>query len=354
MPLDLFKTMSKTQTIQAIPWWSTASALDFGDIHIKRFSTPATFAVIAVHSIRRGPALGGCRCVHYSDPDAALYDAMRLARGMSYKAAMADLALGGGKAVIMRPSEPFDRVALFEAFGEFVDSLGGRYITAVDSGTSVADMDIIARRTAHVASTSSGTGDPSSYTARGVLRGIEAAVEHRLNKPDLRAIRVAIQGVGNVGYFLTELLHKARAEITVADVNTNAIERVVSEFGVNVVSPDEITRIPCDVFAPCALGGVLTRDVVQGLRTPIVAGGANNQLAEPGIGEQLVARQILYAPDYVINAGGLIQIAVPTERERLTKIDGIRATLKSIFELSESRKVSTAAIADEMAAARIK
>lgn len=345
---------TKTSANQSPSWWSTAYALDFGEIHIKRISNPNTFAVVAVHSTQRGPALGGCRCVPYADPDEAVYDAMRLARGMSYKAAMADLPLGGGKSVIMRPVQPFDRGSLFEAFGEFVETLGGRYITAVDSGTSVDDMDLIARRTRHVASTSSGTGDPSAYTARGVLRGIETAVRHRLKKDTLRGLHVAIQGVGNVGYFLAELLHQAGARITVADLNDNALERAVSEFGVQVVSPDKIIRITCDVFSPCALGGVLTRDVVAGLQAPIVAGGANNQLAEPGIDEQLAERGILYAPDYVINAGGLIQIALRTEPERLAKIDGIGPTLDGIFEQARRRGTGTAAVADDLAASRIR
>lgn len=336
-----------------MPWWQTAEQFDFGEVHIKRLSDFQTFAFVAIHNTQRGPALGGCRFVHYDTADDGLYDAMRLARGMSYKAAMADLALGGGKAVIMRPTQTHDRVALFKEFGLFVDSLGGRYITAVDSGTNVHDMDVIATKTQHVASTSAGTGDPSAYTARGVLRGIEAAVAYRLAKSSLKNIHIAIQGVGNVGYFLAQSLFDLGARLTIADVNVQAAQRFGAKFNAQIVEPDKIFDVECDVFAPCALGGVLTVDSVNRLKTRIIAGGANNQLFEPGVGELLVKKEILYAPDYVINAGGLIQIAVKDESERIEKIDAIAGTLKTIFEIADNRNISTAAVADELAKARL-
>lgn len=328
-----------------------ADALGFGDIHIKIDSVTDLHAIIAIHNTKLGPALGGCRCVPYPSTEAALLDAMRLARGMTYKAAISGLSSGGGKAVLMCPPEIKDREAYFEAYGAFVDELGGRYITAVDSGTSVADMDIIARRTQHVACTSesrAGTGDPSPHTALGVRRGIEAAVKSKLNRDDLEGVHVAIQGVGHVGYPLAQELFEYGSKLTVCDIDKDATERCVDEFGAKVVDPERIYDVPSDVFSPCALGAVINDDTLARLDTKVVAGGANNQLAENRHGDVLHKRGILYAPDYVVNAGGIIQIIIDDESILREKILNIYDTLTRIFEQSAKTNEAPHRVADSM------
>ncbi|MGE5183696.1 MAG: Leu/Phe/Val dehydrogenase [Acidobacteriota bacterium] len=287
-------------------------AYDYGEVHFKLDKATGLRAIVAIHDTRLGPALGGCRFIPYDNEEAALVDALRLARGMTYKAALAGLAHGGGKSVIMRPAAHFDRVALFRAFGRFIDDLRGHYITAEDSGTGLEDMEIVRTQTKHVTGVDpshGGSGDPSPFTALGVRRGIEACVKFRLAKDDLRGVHVAVQGVGHVGYHLCKELHSAGAKLTVADVDKLKSERVQREMGANVVAIDEVAKVDCDVFAPCALGAGLNDDTIPHLRAKIVAGAANNQLAELRHGDDLHARGILYAPDYAINAGGLINVA---------------------------------------------
>ncbi|MFQ5993670.1 MAG: Glu/Leu/Phe/Val dehydrogenase dimerization domain-containing protein [Acidiferrobacterales bacterium] len=328
-----------------------ALAQGFGDVHFKVDSTTGLAAIIAIHNTQLGPALGGCRCIPYRSAEAALFDAMRLARGMTYKAAISGLASGGGKAVLIRPPEINDREAYFESFGRFVDQLGGRYITAVDSGTSVSDMDIIARCTKHVACTSesrAGTGDPSPHTAVGVRRGIEAAVKFRLNKDDLDGVHVAIQGVGHVGYSLARDLAGRGAKLTVSDMNQRATQRCADEFGAVVAAPERIYDIPSDVFAPCALGAIINDDTLPRLNTRIVAGAANNQLAEVRHGDELHKRGIVYAPDYLVNAGGIIQIIIEDESEINEKILNIYNTLASILERSAATNTAPHRVADIM------
>lgn len=313
-------------------------------------------AVIAIHSTHLGPALGGCRFLPYDHFDAALLDAARLARGMSYKAAMAGLEQGGGKAVLMAPTAAFDRVRLFEAFGRAVETLGGRYITAMDSGTTPTDMDAIARHTHHVTSTSS-AGDPSPWTAQGVLAGMRAAVHARLGSADLHGLRVAVQGLGNVGMALLELLHAEGAELIVADMDPRRAQRAVERTGATLSSPEGIHREACDVFAPCALGAVLNAHSIPELNCAVVAGSANNQLAELRDGDTLAERGILYSPDYIINAGGLIYAALNHRSESQNniraRVEGIGSTLEDVFRCAAEERISTARMADQLAERRL-
>ncbi|NOZ51876.1 MAG: Glu/Leu/Phe/Val dehydrogenase [Gammaproteobacteria bacterium] len=332
--------------------FQTSEALQFGDIHIKTDPATGLRAIIAIHNTRLGPALGGCRFVSYESADDALLDAMRLAQGMSYKAAMSGIAHGGGKSVIVKPDVVQDRALLFRSFGQFVDSLSGRYITAVDSGTNVNDMDVIASQTKHVVSTSSsagGKGDPSPYTALGVLHGIQAAVLHRLHKDSLEGVHVAIQGAGNVGYHLAKQLSSLGVKITICDPKSTATQRFSNEFDAVVVNRAHIYDVACDVFAPCARGAILDANSVARLKAVIVAGGANNQLATPEVAQQLYDKNILYAPDYVINAGGLIHVSLDDENLITQKVSHIRETLMGIFERSASEKQPTSRVADRIA-----
>lgn len=332
----------------------------FGEVHVRRDEATGLRAIVAVHDTRLGPALGGCRFVSYGREDDALIDALRLARGMTYKAAITGLPHGGGKAVILRPPPGFDRAALFGAFGRFVDALGGRYITAEDSGTSVEDMEIVRRHTRHVTGLRGerGGGDPSPFTALGVRRGIEACVRHALGKSSLAGLHVAIQGVGHVGYHLARELRELGASLTVADVEPARAERVQKELGAAVVSTDAILGLPCDVLAPCALGAVLDARTIPELRTSIVAGAANNQLAEPARdGDDLHRRGILYAPDYAINAGGLVNVAeehrgYDAERSR-ARVMRIHDTILEIAARSKASGTPTWRVADAMAEERL-
>ncbi len=325
----------------------------FGDLHFKVDKATGMKAMVAIHSTKLGPALGGCRFIEYTNADKAIYDVMRLARGMSYKAALANLPLGGGKAVIIKPANTYDHEAYFHAFGKFINELGGRYITALDSGTQLSDMDLIAQHTSYIASLSSGNGDPSPSTAKGVLRGIEAAVKFKLGKDKLNGLHIAIQGLGHVGYLLASQLHNLGAKLTVADTNTLVVERAVKEFAATVASPDTIHTVPCDVFAPCALGAVINDTSIDQLQTSIIAGAANNQLAHTYHGQLLHDKGILYAVDYVVNAGGLIFAAskyFQTPKEKVNQqLDGIHTTLWEIFTRSQKTNRPTSEVADTLA-----
>jgi leucine dehydrogenase len=331
------------------------SNYDFGEVHFKLDKATQLRAIVAIHDSRMGPALGGCRFIEYQSDGDALIDALRLARGMTYKAALAGLAHGGGKSVIIRPRQRFDRVALFRAFGRFIEDLRGHYITAEDSGTGLEDMEIIRTQTKHVCGVDpshGGSGDPSPFTALGVRRGIEACVKFRLQREDLKNVHVAVQGVGHVGYHLCKELHAAGAKLTVADVDKLKSERVQREMGASIVQIDEVAKVDCDVFAPCALGAGLNDDTIPYLRAKIVAGAANNQLAEPRHGDDLNARGILYAPDYAINAGGLVNVAQEVKgydakaaRERTLKIYD---TIWEICDRSKRLGAPTHKVADIM------
>jgi len=338
------------QIAQELDVFAAAGAFGMEDVHFKHDPTVGLQAIIAIHSTRLGPALGGTRCVAYPSTGAAIRDAFKLARGMSYKAAIHGLPLGGGKAVLIRPSGPLDREAYFEAYGMFVDLLGGRFVTAEDSGTSVADMDVIARCTSHVSGTSA-LGDPAPHTASGVRRGIEAAVAYRNGGASLADAHVAVQGVGSVGYHLVAELVARGARVTLADVDEEAARRCADEFSVRMVSPQEIYSVGADVFAPCALGGAINHQALRRLKAPIIAGSANNQLADDSLAELVHGRGVLYAPDYVINGGGLLSVAVDDRSRLEEKLDEIHDTLLELFMEAKRTNTPPIRIADQRAEA---
>ncbi len=318
-------------------------------------------AIIAIHDTRLGPGLGGTRMWAYDSEGAALRDALRLSHAMTLKNALAGLALGGAKAVIMASPQAMRgaaREALLKAYARHIERLGGWFITGEDVGTSVADMDVIARVTEHVRGTSKGrVGDPSPFTAYGVMRGIEAALRHKLGAQSLEGATIALQGLGHVGMALAGLLHERGARLVVADIRTDRIAEARERFKAQVVAPESAHAVEADLFAPCALGGVLNARSIAEIRAPIVAGAANNQLETPQDGHRLAARGILYAPDYAINAGGVIAIAHDTpdfdEKRLYGRLDGIADTLGEIFARAEESGRPTSEIADTMATERL-
>jgi leucine dehydrogenase len=318
-------------------------------------------AIMAIHSTALGPAAGGCRMWPYKSTSAAISDVLRLSRGMSYKNAMAGLDFGGGKAVIIGDARKAKTPELFEAFGRLVDSLGGRYITAEDVGTTIADMAHVARSTQFVSglgrAPGEAGGDPGPKTALGVFLGIKAAVKFRLGRADLKGVTVAIQGLGGVGYHLSGLLAAEGAQLRVADVDPAAVQRVCDEFKARAVPVEKVLAEDVDVLAPCALGAVLDGESIPRLRARIVAGAANNQLARAEDGAALQAAGILYAPDYVLNAGGIISVAREyyggTEAQVVADIQAIPVRLAEIFERARRENRATNEVADEMARARL-
>lgn len=336
-----------------------AERLNYGELHIKVDSETHLRAIVAIHNLKRGPAIGGLRFIHYDTTDEAIVDVLRLGRMMSYKAAIHNLPHGGAKSVIIKPKH-YNRETCLEKFGEFVESLGGSYITAMDSGTSAEDMDVIARRTRYVTCTtgSDSSGDPSPLTALGVRRGIEAAVKFKLQRDSLEGIHVAVQGAGHVGHALLKELHDRGAVLTVCDVNQRLIERAADEFNATIVSTDQIYDVKADVFAPCALGAILNLKTIPRLRVSIVAGSANNQLAHAHHGQVLHDRGILYAPDFVINAGGLIHVAVVYDHGNLERsqrqIEDIYFTTLEIMERARAEDRPTSEIALQMAEEKLR
>ncbi|MDH5490710.1 MAG: leucine dehydrogenase [Myxococcales bacterium] len=304
---------------------------DYGELHLARDAATGMQAIVAVHDTRLGPALGGCRFIPYPSPSEAIIDALRLARGMTYKAAISGIPHGGGKAVIMRPAHEFDRTALFRAFGRFVENLGGLYYTAEDSGTGLEDMEVIRSVTKYVTGVKGRSGDPSPWTALGVRRGIEALVQSVLQRSDLEGLTVAVQGVGHVGYHLCKELHALGAKLIVADIDPLKAERAQRELAAEIVPLDAIYGVDCDVFAPCALGSALNDETIPRLRCRIVAGAANNQLAEPRHGDDLFQRGIVYGPDYAINAGGLASVAAEVD-PRGYDAERVRVQVMAIYE----------------------
>ncbi len=318
-------------------------------------------AIIGIHSTTMGPALGGCRMWDYASEEDALKDVVRLSRGMTYKAVMAGLALGGGKAVIIGDPKKLKSQAFFRAFGRFVESLGGRYITAEDVNIKVQDMEYVAMETKSVTGVGGvgGSGDPSPVTALGVYWGIKAAVKHKLGKDSLAGIRVGVQGVGSVGSWLCKYLHNDGAKLVVGDLKKSSVDEMAEKYGAAVADANSIHKADVDVFAPCALGAGLNDETIPDISATIVAGAANNQLAdEDKHGRMLLEKGILYAPDYVINAGGLINVYQELkgydEAAAKLKARGIYDTLIEIFERSVAENRPTNETSDAIAEQRIK
>ncbi|MFL6311374.1 MAG: Leu/Phe/Val dehydrogenase [Terriglobales bacterium] len=313
--------------------------------------------IIAIHSTALGPAVGGTRYWSYKTEDDAVTDVLRLARGMTYKNALAGLPFGGGKSIILRNNKAEDREQLFRAHGRLVNSLGGKYFTAEDVGTSPADMEFILKESEYVAGLQGRSGDPSPHTARGVFRAMQAAAKHKWGSDDLAGRTVAIQGCGHVGYFLAGELARVGAKLVVTDVDPAKIKRVADDHQARSVTPEEIYSVGADIFAPCALGGVLNDQTIPQLKAKLVAGAANNQLLEPRHGDLLQQRGVLYAPDYAANAGGVINGCcremlgwdVP---KTLAKTDAIYDTLLNIFAIADREKIPTYQAADRLAEER--
>ena len=288
----------------------TASGFSHEQVVMRHDEASGLTAVIAIHSTRLGPAAGGCRRWQYVSTDAALTDALRLSEGMSFKNALAGIPFGGGKSVILADGSRAPSRAQLQVFGAWLNELDGRYVTAEDVGMGVEAISALAEHTPHVSGLGKNGvgGDPSPHTAYGVYLGLKTAAAHCLNAMTLRGVRVAIQGLGAVGMSLVQLLHKDGARLYVADLDADRVRRAVTEYGATAVAADEIALSDVDVFAPCALGGAITERVAQEMRALVVAGAANNQLATPASGEILAERGILFAPDFVINAGGVISV----------------------------------------------
>lgn len=318
-------------------------------------------AIIAIHNTNLGPALGGCRFWNYQNEEAAIKDVLRLSRGMTYKAALANLKLGGGKAVIFGDSKKDKSPQKLWAFGRFVEKLQGYYITAEDVGTSPEDMMEIRKETTHVVGLQKeqgGSGDPSILTAFGVYHGMKASAHYTLGVNSLKGVRVAIQGLGHVGMCLAEHLYKEGAIISVSDINTDNVQKVVNAFGATPIPPDKILSIPCDILSPCALGGIIDDPFIDAFQGKIIAGAANNQLSTAEHGEKLRQKGILYAPDYVINAGGLINVSYEGPDYNADRVKehvaGIRDTLLTILKMADERNISTNAASDHLAEERFR
>jgi leucine dehydrogenase len=327
---------------------------------VVRAKDPASglHAIISVHDTTLGPALGGLRMWPYPDEEAALFDVNRLSRGMTFKSAVARTGLGGGKAVILGDPAKIKSEALYLAMGRFIETLNGRYITAEDVNTDIADLEIVRRATKWVTGLrreSGGSGNPSPYTAYGVFLGLRAAVEHKLGRKDLNGVTVAVQGVGAVGGALVTRLVESGAKVCIADRNDQRVQALVSKHGVKAVKEAEILVQDVDVFAPCALGAVITDATAGKLRCKVVAGAANNVLLAPEHGKKLRDRGILYAPDYVINAGGIINVGCEflpggyDEKESLKRIEHIPQSLRELWQIAEREGIAANDAADRLA-----
>lgn len=312
-------------------------------------------AIIAIHSTALGPSCGGCRMWDYVSDEDALIDVLRLSRGMTYKNAMAGLPLGGGKAVIIGNAKTIKSEALFRKFGQYVHSLSGRYISAEDVNITTSDISIVNKETPYVAGLEGKSGNPGPFTALGTYRGIKAAVKHKFGTDDLAGRTVAVQGLGSVGFYLCEHLHKEGVKLVVTDINQSAVDRAVSQFGATAVGLNDIYSVECDVYAPCALGATINDETLPQLKCAIIAGCANNQLKEARHGELLRQKSILYAPDYVINAGGIINVSMEVRPEGYDQAQStkqvleIYQTLLTIFARAEQTGQPTNLVADQMA-----
>ena len=310
-------------------------------------------AIIAVHDTTLGPSLGGTRLWNYASSAEALTDVLRLSRGMTYKSALAGLPLGGGKAVIIGDAKKIKSPELFRAYGRFINSLGGRYITAEDVNIRTSDIAIVAEETQHVAGTEGKAGDPSPHTAQGTYLGLKAAAKHKFGSEDLNGLKIAIQGLGAVGYDFAEYCAKEGAQLFVTDINEEACERAARELNATVVGLDEIYGLDVDVYAPCALGATINDTTLPQIKAKIIAGSANNQLATPAHDQKVMDMGILYAPDYVINAGGVIHVCSEatgmSTAETEERVRNIYNTLTEIFNRSAADQRPTGIIADELA-----
>lgn len=317
-------------------------------------------AIIAIHDTTLGPALGGTRMWTYESEAAAIEDALRLAKGMTYKNAAAGLNLGGGKTVIIGDPRKDKNEAMFRAFGRYIQGLNGRYITAEDVGTTVADMDLIHEETDYVTGISpsfGSSGNPSPVTAFGVYRGMKAAAKEAFGTDSLEGKVIAIQGVGNVAYNLCKYLHEEGAQLIVTDINKESVQRAVEDFGATAVDPDDIYSVQCDIYAPCALGATINDKTIPQLKAKVIAGAANNQLKETRHGDLIHELGIVYAPDYVINAGGVINVADELygyNRERaMKKVEGVYDNIAKVIEISKRDGIPTYLAADRLAEERI-
>jgi leucine dehydrogenase len=330
---------------------------DYEEVWVAKDPEASYHAILAVHNTQRGPALGGTRLMRYADDDAALTDVLRLARGMTYKCAAANIPLGGGKSVILEPSNEYDRAALLRAHGRAVDSLDGRYITSVDIGTGPADMVVVRETTTHVTGLPNELGDPSPVTARGVLRAIEAARYVRAASRDLDGVRVAIQGYGHVGRALADQLHSSGARLVVSDASKERVEAAVFHCQADGCGPEEIYDADVDVYAPCATGATLNARTIPRLRANIVAGAANNQLETAADGEALRARGITYVPDFIANAGGAIYLcrvlAGWTDARTDAAVDDIFESSVEVLRRAEEEGISAQVAAERMVEARL-
>ena len=309
-------------------------------------------SIVAIHDTTLGPAVGGCRMWNYASDEEAITDVLRLSRGMTYKNAVAGLAMGGGKSVIIGDAKKDKSPELFRAFGRSIHSLGGRYYSAEDVGINTQDIMIAHQETPYMAGLEGKSGDPSPFTALGTYLGIKAAVKHQLNKDSIQGLTVAIQGLGHVGYHLCRHLHDAGAKLIVTDLSQEALARVAHEFNAKIVGLDEIYHQDVDIYAPCALGATINDQTIDIIKASIIAGCANNQLAEAHHGEMLRNRGILYAPDYVINAGGIINVSFDDNydvEKSTAKVERIYDTLLCIFQQAQTLSCQTSIIADELA-----
>lgn len=345
MRLEIFKEMEK---------------YDYEELHFVQDKNSGLKAIIAIHDTTLGPALGGLRMWNYESEEEAIIDALRLARGMTYKNAAAGLNLGGGKTVLIGDPRKDKNEEMFRAFGRFVQGLNGRYITAEDVGTTEKDMDIIYEETDFVTGISpefGSSGNPSPVTAYGLYKGMKAAVEEYFGDASLEGKTVAVQGVGSVAYNLCKYLHDEGANLIVSDINEDAVKRAVEAFGAKAVDPNDIYSVECDVFSPCALGGIINDDTIPQLKAKVIAGSANNQLKEDRHGDILNELGIVYAPDYVVNAGGVINVADELygyNRERaMRKVEQIYTNTKRVFEIAKRDNIPTYVAAGRMAEERI-
>jgi len=309
-------------------------------------------AIIAIHSTKLGPAVGGCRLWNYASDEEAIVDVLRLSKGMTYKNAMAGLTMGGGKSVIIGDAKTIKSEALFKAFGQALNNLGGRYLSAEDVNITTDDIAIANTVTPFVTGTEGKSGNPAPFTALGTFLGVKACVKFKTGSEDLSGLTVAVQGLGSVGYALCEKLHQAGAKLVVTDINQNVLDDVATRFGAKIVGLDEIYDQEADIYAPCALGATINDNTINRIKAKIIAGCANNQLAETRHGEILLEKGVLYAPDYVINAGGIINVSFEEnycKETSIKKVEEIYDTLLHVFEKAEERNLPTGVIADEMA-----